>query len=209
MSLAAHVSDYLGQACTDVELVADRRGSRVFRVRLSTGDVALKRASPNTENQGVREHLARREAAVLIHLHEFVPGYLLVSGDLPNNGGSWLALCWLDGVTPYRLFTSARRGDDSPARRDSIRHTAAAIADRLAALQSRGWRHADLQPAHILLGANSVHLIDFALAQGSDPLLADLPYRGGMVHFTAPETAACLLATPDDQSIAFENVPRS
>ncbi|MGH3852348.1 MAG: hypothetical protein ACRDR6_02380 [Pseudonocardiaceae bacterium] len=209
VNLAERVENRLGQPCGGVEVIADRRGSRVYRLRFPTGDVALKLASHNTEEQGVRdaEHLAHREAAVLAHLNGFVPGYLIDSGDL-DSGGSWLALRWLEGCTPHRLFAPARRGDDSPARRDSILHAAIAIIDRLAALHALGWRHADLQPAHILLGRTTVHLIDFALAlalaQGPYPLEPDVTYRGGMVHFTTPETAARILATPDEQSIALD-----
>ncbi|MDQ3760564.1 MAG: hypothetical protein M3460_02345 [Actinomycetota bacterium] len=204
VNLAAHVGIRLGQACGGVELVADRRGSRVYRLRFVTGDVALKLAAHNPDNQGVREaeHLARREAAVLTCLHDFAPGYLIASGDL-HGGGSWLALRWLDGITPHRLFTPARHGDDSPARRDSIRHAAIDIADRLVELHALGWLHADLQPAHILVGSATVHLIDFALAQGPYLLQSEVTYRGGMVHFTAPETAARILATSDNQSIAI------
>lgn len=98
-SLAAYVGRRLGEACGGVELVADRRGSRVYRLEFPTGDIALKLAS---------------------------------------------------------------------------------------------------------LGSTTVHLIDFALAQGPHPLPSDVTYRGGMVHFTAPETAAHLLATPDDQPIAID-----
>ncbi|MBV9140300.1 MAG: hypothetical protein JO115_05195 [Pseudonocardiales bacterium] len=165
VNLAEHVASRLGQPCDSVELVADRRGSRVYRLRFPTGDVALKLAARNTDDQGVRdaEHLGRREAAVLGCLHDFAPGYLLDSGDL-DSGGSWLALRWLAGITPYRLFTPARHGDDSPVRRGSILHAAIDIADRLAALHALGWLHADLQPAHILLGPTAVDLIDFALA---------------------------------------------
>jgi serine/threonine protein kinase len=205
VNLAEHLGSRIGEACGGVDLVADRRGSRVYRLQFPTGDVALKLASHNSDEQGVREaeNLARREAAVLTHLHDFIPGYLIDSGDL-DGGGSWLALRWRDGITPHRLFTPARQGDDSPARRDSILYAAVDIAGRLARLHALGWLHADLQPAHILLGPTTVHLIDFALAQGPDPLPSDVTYRGGMVHFTAPETAAHILATPDDQPIVIE-----
>lgn len=195
----------LGEPYGGGKLITDRRGSRVYRLRFSTGDLALKLASRNTDEQGVREaeHLARREAAVLSCLHGFAPGYLIDSGDL-DGGGSWLALRWLDGITPHRLFTPARHGDDSPVRRGSILHTAIDITDRLAALHALGWLHADLQPAHILLGPTTVDLVDFALARGPYQFHPDVTYRGGMVHFTAPETAAHILATPDDQSIAID-----
>lgn len=203
--LAEHVGNHLGEACGSIELVADRRGSRVYRLQFSTSDVALKLASRNTDDNGVREaeHLARREAAVLDRLHDFAPGYLIDSGDL-NGNGSWLALRWLGGSTVHRLFKPARHGDDSSARRESILQTAIDVADRLAQLHALGWLHADLQPAHILIAPTTVHLIDFALAQGPYPLPSEVTYRGGMVHFTAPETAAQILATPDDQSIAIE-----
>lgn len=109
VSLAEHVGSRLGDACGGVELVADRRGSRVYRLRFATGDVALKLATHNAEEQGVREaeHLARRETAVLTHLHEFHPGYLIDSGDLD--------------------------GDDSPTHRDTILHTAPETAAHILA----------------------------------------------------------------------------
>ncbi|MGH3566853.1 MAG: protein kinase domain-containing protein [Pseudonocardia sp.] len=203
-SLAEHVGSCLGEACRGTELVAHRRGSRVYRLHFPTGDIALKLATHNCDEQGVREaeHLARREAGVLTHLHDFIPGYLIVAGDL-DPGGSWLALRWLDGVTPHRLLAPARHGDDSPAQREAILDAAVNIADRLAALHALGWLHADLQPAHILFGSSTVHLIDFALAQGPHPFPSEVTYRGGMVHFTAPETAARILATPDDQPITI------
>lgn len=45
VSLVEHVGSRLGDACGGVGLVADRRGSRVYRLRFLTGDVALKLAS--------------------------------------------------------------------------------------------------------------------------------------------------------------------
>jgi serine/threonine protein kinase len=205
VNVAAHVGSRVGEACGGVELVTNRRGSRVYRLRFPTGAVALKLASHNDDEQGVRdaEHLARREAAVLTHLHGFMPGYLIDSGDL-DSGGSWLALRWRDGITPHRLLAPARRGDDSPARREGILRATIAVTDRMAQLHALGWLHADLQPAHILLGPTAVDLIDFALAQGPHQFPSDVAYRGGMVHFTAPETAAHILATPDDQSVVID-----
>jgi hypothetical protein len=57
--------------------------------------------------------------------------------------------------------------------------------------------------AHILLAPRTVNLIDFALAQGPYPLQPDVTYRGGMVHFTAPEIAAHLLATSNDETVTI------
>lgn len=203
--LVDHLASRFGDVCLGVELVVDRRGSRVYRLQFSVGDVALKLASSNTDDQGVRaaEHLARREAAVLAHLPDFAPDYLIDSGDL-RCGGSWLALRWLDGITPYQLCEPARNGDDSSTWRGRILCAVVDIADRLAQLHALGWLHADLQPAHILLEPAVVNLIDFALAQGPLPLQPEVIYRGGMVHFTAPETAASILATSDDRPVAID-----
>ncbi|MFN2495162.1 MAG: hypothetical protein ABR608_04540 [Pseudonocardiaceae bacterium] len=44
LSLAEQVGHRLGVACGGVELITDRRGSRVYRLRFATGDVALKLA---------------------------------------------------------------------------------------------------------------------------------------------------------------------
>lgn len=131
VSLADRIASRLGKACGGLKLIADRRGSRVYRLEFPAGDVALKLATANSDDQGVREaeHLARRESVVLHHLHEFNPGYLVDSGDLDGDG-SWLALRWLDGITPHRLFAPARHGDDSLARRHSLLHTAADIRFR-------------------------------------------------------------------------------
>jgi hypothetical protein len=112
VSLADRIASRLGKACGGLKLIADRRGSRVYRLEFPAA-----------------EHLARRESVVLHHLHEFNPGYLVDSGDLDGDG-SWLALRWLDGMTPHRLFAPARHGDDSLARRHSLLHTAADIRFR-------------------------------------------------------------------------------
>lgn len=205
VTLAERLGSHLGDAYVGTELVADRRGSRVYRLQFPTGDLALKLASHNSEKEGVHgaEHLARREACVLTRLRDFAPGYLVDSGSL-DGGGSWLALRWIDGITPHRLFKPARHGDASPARRAGLTAAAVAVTNRLAALHARGWLHADLQPAHILLCSSDVNFVDFALAQGPHPLPSEVTYRGGMVHFTAPETAALLLTTPDEQSITID-----
>jgi hypothetical protein len=206
VNLAEHVGSRLGETCGGVELVADRRGSRVYRLQFPASDVALKFASHNAEEeQGVREaeHLARREAAVLTHLHDFTPGYLIDSGDL-GGGGSWLALRWLEGITPHRLFTPARQGDDSPAQRDSILRAAIAIADWLTQFHALGM--ASRRPSTGPHPPRARHCRSHRLRPRPRPLSASIRRHlpGGMVDFTAPETAAHLLATPDEQSIAID-----
>ncbi|MGH3548388.1 MAG: lipopolysaccharide kinase InaA family protein [Pseudonocardiaceae bacterium] len=172
--LAAHVGYRLGQASGGAELVADRRGSRVYRIGFATGDVALKIASHNTDDQGVREaeNLAHREAAALTHLHDFAPGYLIESGDL-HGGGSWLALSWLDGIPPTGSSLRLDTATTHPPGATASSAPQIAVAGRLAQLHGLGWLHADLQPAHILLAPTTVNLIDFALAQGPHPLQPD------------------------------------
>jgi serine/threonine protein kinase len=79
-------------------------------------------------------------------------------------------------------------------------------SDVLRALHSVGWRHADLQGAHILLpDEGGVHLIDFALAQGPAgmEIKPQIPYRGALAHLTAPEVAAEILQTIDSKHITL------
>ena len=44
LSLAEHVGHRLGASCGGVELITDRRGSRIYRLKFAGGDVALKLA---------------------------------------------------------------------------------------------------------------------------------------------------------------------
>lgn len=185
------------------ELIADRRGSRIWRVELGDSRlIALKYATHNTEDQGIQGSahlLAGREAAVLRRIDK--QGYLYASGD--TSDGTWVALSWLEAPSLAKRWQSFRN-DATTSGRISAAITALPASDALTKLHASGWRHCDLQPAHILIpDTGSAHLIDFALAQGpaDAPVTPHVPYRGALAHLTAPEIARQILETPDTEHV--------
>jgi serine/threonine protein kinase len=190
------------------ELIADRRGSRIWRVELDgSRQIALKYATDNAEDQGVQRSarlLAGREAAVLRHIDK--EGYLYASGE--TAAGTWVALSWLDAPSLAKRW-QAFREDSTTTGMISAAVATWLASDALRNLHASGWRHCDLQPAHILIPDNgSARLIDFALAQGpaDASVTPHVPYRGALAHLTAPETARQILDTPDAEhvEISFE-----
>jgi serine/threonine protein kinase len=188
------------------ELVAARRGSRIWKVILADGPtLALKYATNNAESQGIQasaSQLAAREVSVLRHIGE--PSYLYASGDTP--AGSWLAVEWKDAPTLPKRWQMFREDQQDRAARTSAVVSAWMAAATLHDLHSRGWRHADLQGDHILVPDDGhACLIDFALAQGpaNVDIKPHISYRGALAHLSAPEVAAEVLATPEDVGITL------
>lgn len=189
----------LPAAVASAEMISRRRGSNIWRVVLDDGCiVALKYATDNHEDHGVRENarlLAAREAAVLAVLD---PNVLYASGE--TEAGTWLAVTWSDAPALAHHWRRARSGEPL-ARADALAATRLA-ADAIANLHERGWRHGDLQADHILAAtAGFVRLLDLALAQGPVDLAPHIPYRGALAHLTAPEIAAEILATPPEHHV--------
>jgi serine/threonine protein kinase len=189
------------------ELVTDRRGSRIWKVTLDgERTVALKYATDNTAEQGVQTDarlLAAREASVLAHLDH--DGYLHASGD--TDLGTWLAVSWIEAPTLAQRWRGFRESGGPSDRALALTATRQA-AGLLANLHERGWRHADLQPDHILIPDDGPgHLIDFALAQGPDSAAVEpaVIYRGALAHLTAPEVAQEILSTNADHHIELTN----
>ncbi|GHJ44434.1 hypothetical protein Cs7R123_17760 [Catellatospora sp. TT07R-123] len=171
-------------------LVASAR-SRVWKVRLPNGrHWAVKYAA------GPARTLPAREAGVLSRIGH--PGYLCAHGTTEQ--GTWIALEWLDAPTLHRRWQGVRGADGAAERRTAAVATwSAAVA--LADLHDSGWRHAGLDPEHVLVpGRGTARLLDYAHAQGAD-LAPAVPWRGGLPQLTAPETARELLDTDADQHV--------
>jgi Protein tyrosine and serine/threonine kinase len=135
--------------------------------------------------------LAAREAAVLARLDA---GSLYASGS--TSAGTWVAVTWCDADPLGKSWHAVRRHDTAENRTAALAVTFRA-AQAVADLHARGWRHADLQADHILVGrATPVRLVDLALAQGPAPVHPEVNYRGALAHLTAPEVAAEILTTP-------------
>ncbi|MEU3047952.1 protein kinase [Streptomyces sp. NPDC006984] len=167
------------------ELVLNRRGSSVWKVRTAAGHYAVKVGYPSRTHAWTALAPAR-EAAVLRQLTR----ERIFSGEWEH--GTWGAQPWRCGDSLYDRWAPCR---DSAAEPDIGEALSCAVA--LSGLHKMGWVHGDVQPAHLLLGkAGGAFLIDLALASGGRvPRACDFPYRGCLVHYEAPEVSAAVLAS--------------
>jgi len=204
--LPAAIAMALG-AVADAELMTDRRGSRIWRVQLDNGQtLAVKAAYDNPEDTGVQDGarlLAAREANALAAMGDLAGDYLHAHGEV--DAATWLAVRWLNAPTLQRRWKAARKEDNPAARYEALTAAVSAAAE-VARLHAAGWRHADLQPAHIICPDGVAQLIDFALAQGpnDEPRTPHVNYRGGLVHLDAPELAQALLDNPAHITLTVE-----
>ncbi len=180
---------------TGAKLITDRRGSRLWRITLADErTLALKYAT------GAAASLALREEAVMRRLG--MAGLIHSSGATID--GIWFASTWHDSPTIHQVWQGARKGDGPHERATAIEATHKAAAC-LRVLHRIGWRHADLQSAHILCPQiGPAQLLDYALAQGPDDpddIKPPVIYRGGLAHLAAPEVAAEILATAEDHHV--------
>lgn len=174
-----------------IETVANRRGSLVLKVRRNGEIFALKGCDPSVEDTYDRGELVRREAVILQELGE-------LSGeqysDCGENAvyGSWLLLRWIDGETASAVGARIRVLDESRICSELL-PLFISIAGAYSKVYSKGFLHGDVQPQHVLFEKYSdrVVLLDWGLARriGGD----NLSYKGGFVHFTAPEIARGML----------------
>lgn len=188
-------------------LVADRRGTALWRVHLTDGShYGLKITTACDDPQGHvdSEYLALVEAQLLQLLERdgVVTGFYRRSGELPDSTGTWLAVRWLPGEEAETAYAKLRtRPDDRTAAR-----YAAAMAGAVADLHEAGWRHGDMQEVHFILDGDGQegHLLDFAMAQPPAPseiAAHRAPYRGAYDFFNSPELAARRLATKPSEHL--------
>ncbi|MET9553612.1 lipopolysaccharide kinase InaA family protein [Streptomyces sp. NPDC006645] len=199
------LTDAFGPDALDarVSLVADRRGTALWRVRHENGDQhALKITTACSDPQGHvdSERLALVEAQLLQALERdgVITGFYHQHGHLPDGEGSWLALRWLHGEEADTAFAKLRH---TPSDRTAASY-AAAMAGAVADLHDNGWRHGDMQEVHFLLHDDGAHLLDFAMAQPPAPAgPAPVTYRGAYDFFNSPELAARRLATKPSEHL--------
>ncbi|TGB15491.1 hypothetical protein [Streptomyces sp. MZ04] len=182
-------------------LVADRRGTCLWRVDTRSGPYALKITVACDDPQGHvdSERLALVEAELLLGLRAdgIVTDLYEAHGTLPDGAGSWLALRWVSGDDAEAAFAKLRTNPD-PAL--AAAH-AAAMSRAVAGLHAGGWRHGDLQEVHFILDGSTAHLLDFAMAHAPGRPVGGGPvvYRGAYDWFMSPELAhARLTTTPAD-----------
>ncbi|MCX4669638.1 hypothetical protein OG453_23630 [Streptomyces sp. NBC_01381] len=178
-------------------LVADRRGTCLWRVDTRHGPYALKITVPCTDPQGHvdSERLALVEAELLLGLEadHVLTGLYEAHGTLPEGVGSWLALKWVGGDDADAAFAKLRHSPDAAL----AASYAAAMCRAVADLHAGGWRHGDLQDAHFILDGSRAHLLDFAMAHAPrrTPGTGPVVYRGAYDWFMSPELAHDRLTT--------------
>ncbi|MFD3676049.1 protein kinase [Streptomyces sp. NPDC058613] len=179
------------------ELVLNRRGSSVWKVKTEAGPYAVKVGYPSQTHAWTALAPAR-EAAVLRQLtHERI-----FSGEWEH--GTWGAQPWRRGDSLYDRWAPCRNEGAAPDIREAL-----SCAVALLGLHGMGWAHGDVQPAHFLLGEfGGAFLIDLALSHGGRvPRAYDFPYRGCLVHYEAPEISASVLdsgtATPTQEADVY------
>ncbi|WLQ34350.1 protein kinase [Streptomyces castrisilvae] len=188
---------------TAIQLLSDRRGSRVWKVQGPGGAVAVKANDPDGANAHEKaaemtqedDHLLRLTAVGAIS-----PDFRAGAGTW--EGGRWLAVNWIDGAPLWRALALARGPEGDRA---TVRPWLAGIArswtQHLARMHAAGWTHADVQPTNTLvMNDGQAAVIDYALACGPDDRRR-VPYRGALTHTTAPEIATAILSTPADTHI--------
>ncbi|MGA4849400.1 protein kinase domain-containing protein [Streptomyces sp. G5(2025)] len=182
-------------------LVAERRGTCLWRVDTVRGPYALKITVPCTDPQGHvdSERLALVEAEILLALAAdgVLTGLYEAHGTLYDSEGSWLALKWAGGDDAETAFAKLRQAPDAAMAASYATAMCKAVAD----LHASGWRHGDLQEVHFILNDHGATLLDYAMAHAPDrrPGTGPVVYRGAYDWFMSPELArARLTTTPAD-----------
>ncbi|MFH8681539.1 hypothetical protein [Streptomyces lydicus] len=169
--------------------LSGRKSANVWRA----GDWTVKTAVP-----GARGHHAHETAAYGLLQHQGLhPGAR--HGD--GIGGRWLAVPWIDGSSVWEVFAPARDGHTTNDQRATMRQTARTALAALERLHEAGWIHGDIQAENVILAGDGVEFIDYDNAVHHPDLPLPHPYRGGLIHVIAPETAHQLLSTEEDQHV--------
>lgn len=199
-----HLAERFGPVTFD--LLADRRGSRTWKITGSHGAVALKVNDPVADSDRGRDKASEidqedRHLLALVGAHALSPGYRVDAGAWES--GRWLAVRWIDGTSLWRTLAPARGLEGNASSVGSrLIGIAQTWAEGLAKLHAAGWAHADVQPTNTIVTSDGrAAVIDYASACGPGPDVDRIPYRGALTHTTAPEIADAVLTTSSDTHI--------
>ena len=202
MSLNQQMPEALGLKV--LETIADRRGSRLHKVRRDGVVMALKSAEVGSTDTYDRSGLLVREAELLRDLGDLV-GSQYIDHGVHEELGPWLLLRWLEGATISDL-TKASSDSQKADRSNQLLPYFIQTAAQYAKIHGAGFLHGDVQVLHTLFedGADTPTILDWGLGRrlsGENPA-----YKGGFVHYAAPEIAAeMLLKKPSmDYTVASE-----
>ena len=189
-------SRVLGSGDVTPTLVSNRRGAVVWRVEHRENIWKVKCAGVSRDATGNRAMAGIvREALVLSEVKAIGQDYLVESGEAA--GDSWrcmFVICqWLQGRPALIGLRSVdRRTPPGVSRARLGTRMVGAMYDAVAPLHRAGWAHGDIQPDHFLWCGDELALLDFGLAQSPAHPMAG--YRGGLVHFNAPEVCQAILS---------------
>ncbi len=167
--------------------VAAGASGTVYRGWVGSGDddellVAVKVSHAADERTATR---SRREAEAAARLD--VDGVVKVaSAGRLDDGRSWVAMEWIDGVTLEDAL--GERATWPVARALAL---AAQLAEALAAAHAAGVVHRDLKPANVMLRRESGRavIVDFGIAKWSGEAATSASRCAGTPHYMAPEQA--------------------
>ncbi|WP_232288443.1 serine/threonine-protein kinase PknK [Anaeromyxobacter sp. K] len=169
----------------DIEGVIGRGGfGETLSARRARDGVAAAVKIAQGSTPRARDQLFREADAVRAVGPALAPA-LLGSGVL-DDGRAWLALELLPGPSLGDRLDALR----GPLPADELRRVALALAEALALLHGRGWRHLDLKPRHVFVRSGAARFVDFGLAEGpAAQAPADAPpgASAGTAAYMSPE----------------------
>ncbi len=174
-----------------IEIIEDRRGSLVLKVSRDGENFVLKCCDLSIKDDYDRGKLIRYEAVVLQEINDLI-GNQYVSHGEDNLCGPWILLRWITGEKVSSLGLKFRASNQKDLC-SKFTQLFISIISTYKDIHHRGFLHGDIQPQHILLvkNLNEIVLLDWGLAQrinGNNP-----PYKGGLIHYVAPEIARGML----------------
>lgn len=176
-------------------LVTNRRGTAVWRAQYRGSSCAVKCAGAKNAVTGTRAmDSIVREALVLSDVDVLGQGYLIESGQAGSSDWTcaFLICSWIEGPPVLRALRSPEPKAGQEDREALAMKLAPAMYAAIAQVHEAGWAHGDLQPDHFRWHGENLLLLDYGLAQSrAHPMPG---YRGGLVHFNAPEVCSDILA---------------
>ena len=135
-----------------------------------------------------------REAKILKDIKNDFQYYFL-DGD--DEDFTWMITHWIEGENSTNYLKQIKNDFQNTERAKKVIETYKKIIHRFSLLHDKQIIHGDVQPVHIIINkSNEIELLDFGLSQ----YLSDnkFVYKGGLVHFNAPEIAKEMIKKADN-----------
>lgn len=168
--------------------ISNNRGTIVYKLSSLEGFYfALKFTSKELNDQSN----SYDSVEIVLNEIEFLIQNPNLSNSMYINSGIynkivWMVTCWMDGVKINDYLKSAKIKLSNENFKTEFLEQTKNIFLKLGKLHSENFVHSDIQPSHIFRDFNNqIQLIDFGLTHSY--LDKSFNYKGGMIHFNAPE----------------------